>query len=151
MACSKSLHALHLGPNSIGHTNIEMLSVALSTSPMLKCLELFYCCVTGKETEILASGLEENKSLVELDLTGNFIDDRGARALGLMLAINTSLKRLNLSKNKPIGIEGSIGLINAMEQNKTLQKLILPSECEPVEFQSTMLKHIRKENRIHFS
>ena len=151
MACSKSLHALHLGSKRICQTDIEMLSVALSTSPMLKYLELYNCCISGEGAETLASGLEDNKTLVELDLTRNHIDNHGATALGSMLIINTSLKKLNLSENKLIGIEGSVRMINAMEQNKTLHQLVLPSECEPVEFKSIMLQHIREEKRIYFS
>ena len=151
VACSKSLRTLSIGGSRFCLADVEMLSVALSTSSTLRILELFNCHIGGEEAEVLASELEENKTLVELYLTYNDINANGAAALGLMLGINTSLKKLYLSKNKMIGTEGSIRLINAMEHNTTLQTLVLPSECEPVEYQSFLFAHIRQQNRISFT
>ena len=150
VACSKSLCTLYLGFTKFSQTDIEMLSIALSTTSKLKILELYKCYIGGEGAEVLASGLEENKTLVELYLTDNDIDPNGAAALGSMLCVNTSLKKLCLLKNKTIGTEGSIRLINTLEQNMTLQQLLLPSECEPVEYQSFLFTHIRQQNRIFF-
>ena len=147
----ESLHALYIGCSGICQTDIEILSVALSRSPSLKYLDLYNCSVTGEGAELLANGLKENKTLVELNLAKNNINSNGAAALGLMLTINTSLEKLNLSENNLIGIEGSIRLIKAMEQNKTLQQLILPLECEPFKYESTSLEHIYEEIRVTFS
>ena len=104
----------------------------------------------GEGAELLAGGLEENKSLVKVDLSGNNINTNGAAALGSMLEINNTLEVLNLSNNKLIGTEGALRLISSLEKNKTLLKLTLSSECEPVEFGSIFLEHIRYEYRVIF-
>ena len=151
IAVSTSISNLHLNAYHMSLLEMEMLSIALSTNTSLESLELLDCSIDGEAAEVLANGLEENKTLVKVDLRKNKIDARGAAALGSMLAVNTFLKKLNLSDNNAIGIEGAIRLINALEHNKSLVKLAVPAECEPIEYRSDLLKHIREENRISFA
>ena len=152
IACCKSLDTLYLSHigNQLSLTNIEMLSIALSTNTSLTTLKLYSCSITGEGAEVLASGLEENKALAELDLCSNDIDKTGATAIATMLEQNISLKKLNLANNKLIRTDGALRLINALEQNKTLEKLHLPLESEPIEYGSILLEHIREQNRILF-
>ena len=111
---------------------LEMLVVALSSNCYLKTLVvLSYCRIDEEGAILLTSGLEENKSLVRINLSGNNINTNGAAALASMLEVNKSLKKLDLSKNRLTGTEGALRLIIALEHNKTLKKLILSSECEP--------------------
>ena len=150
VACSIFLTKLCIYQSRVSLGELEMLAVALSSNAILKGLTLSNCCIDGEGAETLASGLEENKTLFEIDLSRNNINTNGAAALGSMLEVNISLKKLDISNNILIGTEGALRLINALEQNKTLNKLILPSECEPVEYGSILLEHIRKENRVSF-
>ena len=150
VACSKFLSGFSLKHVKLSLTELEMLSIALSSNCMLNRIKLYDCSIDGEKAELLATGLEESKNLKEVDLTDNNIDANGATALGLMLEVNTSLKKLNLSKNGLIGNRGALRLICALEQNKTLEQLILPAECEPAEYESILFKRIRGENRVLF-
>ena len=149
--CSKSLVHLNLSRNEIQTIEVEMLSIALSTNSVLKTLVLISCGFNGERVELLASGLEENSGLVELDLSLNtMIDLKGATALARMLTVNVSLKRLYLQQNKLIGCEGAVKLINAVESNCCLEKISLPSSCEPIEFRTILIRNVRESGRIDF-
>ena len=151
VACSVHLSGVSLAHINLLPTDFEMLSVALSLNSALKCLELCGCSVDGEGAELLASGLEQNKTIEKVDLSENDIGVTGATALALMLEANTSLKKLKLCKNNLIGTRGALRLINALEQNKTLEELILPSECEPMEYGSVLYEHIKCQNRVYFA
>ena len=146
--CSKSLTDFGRIHSAVSFGELELLSVVLSSNCTLKHLVLAHCGIDGKGAEQLASGLEENKTLVKVDLSGNNIDTNGAVALALMLEANSFLEKLYLFKNRQIGTKGALRLIRALEKNKTLSILILPSECEPIEYQTIV--HIQQENRISF-
>lgn len=48
----------------------------------------------------LSEALKVNKTLVEVDLSLNYIDDEGAKAVASMLDANSTLKMLNMSGNE---------------------------------------------------
>ena len=146
--CSKSLTEFERLHCDVSLKELELLAVIMTSNNILKKLVLSHCGIDGEGAELLASGLEENKTLVKVDLSGNNIDTNGAVALALMLEVNSFLENLNLFKNRQIGTKGALRLIGALEKNKTLSILILPSECEPIEYQTIV--HIRQENRISF-
>ena len=149
--CSQSLVHLNLSRNELQTIEVEMLSIALSTNSVLKTLILISCGFNGETVELLASGLEENSGLVELDLSLNsMIDLKGATALARMLTVNICLKRLHLQQNKLIGSEGALRLINAVESNSCLEKISLSSSCEPIEFRTILIKNIRESGRVDF-
>ena len=150
VACCKYVNTLTLDDNLLSLPNMEMLSVALSVNSALVDLSMCGCSIDGEGAELLASGLEENRTLKKLYLTDNNINTNGAAAFALMLGVNTTLKKLDLCKNKLLGIDGAIKLINALEQNKKLKKLILSHECEPIEYGSILMEDIRRENRVFF-
>ena len=150
VACSKCLIALILDENLLSLPNLEMFSVALSVNVSLLKLSMCSCSIDGEGAKLLATGLEENRRLEELHLIDNNININGAAAFALMLAVNSTLKELNLCRNKPMGVLGAIKLINALEQNKNLKKLILSLECEPIEYRSILMEDIRRENRVLF-
>ena len=128
-----------------------MLSVALSANSSLKTLGMASCSIDGEGAELLSTGLEENQTLLGLDLRQNLINVNGAAALASMLTVNTSLKMLYLSHNKQIGHVGALRLISALQDdNKTLVTLSLPAECEPIEYGSFLMNKIRKSGRIEF-
>ena len=151
VACSKSLTRLYFNRlhSGISVRELEMLAIALSSNYTLKYLAMSECSIDGEGAKALASGLEENKTLLVFNLSFNSINTKGAAALASMLEVNNTLEELNLSDNELIGTEGALRLISSLEKNKTLNKLILSSECQPVEYGSIFLEHIRKD-RISF-
>ena len=50
------------------------------------------CSIDGEGAELLSTGLEENRTLLGLDLRYNPINVNGAAALASILTVNTSLK-----------------------------------------------------------
>ncbi len=151
VAFSKILTHLELCRNHISVEVLEMLSVALSANSSLKTLGMKDCSIDGEGAELLSTGLEENRTLLGLDLRYNPINVNGAAALASTLTVNTSLKMLYLSHNKQIGHVGALRLIGALQDdNKTLETLSLPAECEPIEYGSILMDDIRKSGRINF-
>ena len=70
------------------------------------------------------SGLSDNHTLRELDLSNNQIGSEGAVAVATMLKTNSSLERLHLG-GCGIGSSGGVELGAALERNKTLRFLNL--------------------------
>ncbi len=148
VAFSKILTHLDISLNPLSMEVLEMLSVALSANSSLKTLGMDGCSIDGEGAELLSTGLEENRTLLGLDLRCNHINMNGAAALASMLTVNTSLKMLYLSHNEQISHVGALRLIGALQDdNKTLETLSLPADCEPIEYGSIL---IRKSGRIEF-
>ncbi len=148
VAFSKILTHLDISLNHLSTEILELLSVALSANSSLKTLGMIGCSIDGEGAELLSTGLEENRTLLGLDLRENHVNMNGAASLASMLAVNTSLKILYLSHNEQIGHVGALRLISALQDdNKTLETLSLPAECEPSEYGSVL---IRKSERIEF-
>ena len=84
---STRLENLILSGNAdMGADGIAAIAHALKENTSLRALSLDYCklCVDGDQKaalKALCEGLETNKTLRELDLEGNQIDDEGARML----------------------------------------------------------------------
>ncbi len=105
------------------------------------------CLIDGEGAELLSTGLEENRTLLGLDLRQNLINVNGAAALASMLTVNTSLEILH---NEQIGHVGALTFSALQDDNKTLATLRLPAECEPIEYGSILMDKIRKSGRIEF-
>ena len=99
-AVNKSLHTISIGHNPMGGTqSSKRLAFALMKNLRLRILN-----IAGIEIadgiEHFARLLETTRSLKELDLSANGIDDTGALSLGNALTVNRSVTNLNLKKNK---------------------------------------------------
>ena len=86
--------------NAIGHAGCVALAEALAANP--------------------------HSSLRALSLWSNYVDDKGAVALGAMLRRNTTLTDLNLASNG-VGEVGGAALRDALRHNATLASLDLSS------------------------
>ncbi len=151
IAFSNILTHLDISHIQFSVEELEMFSVALSANSSLKTLGMIGCLIDGEGAELLSTGLEENRTLLGLDLRENHVNMNGAASLASMLAVNTSLKILYLSHNEQIGHVGALRLISALQDdNKTLATLGLPAECEPIEYGSILMDDIRKSGRIEF-
>ena len=151
LPCSRSLESLNISTIKFSLQDMELLSVALAANSSLTYLNLSACSIDEAGAEALADALEDNVVLQHLQLLYNDMDTRGAAALASMLTVNITLKVLNLCGNPDIGTEGAIKLINALDQNKSLETLHLPSSCEPIEFRSILMEDIRKSDRVSFA
>ena len=150
LPCTKSLASLDISYTMLSLPDTELLSAALAANSSLTVLNISDCAIDGAGAEALADALECNVALQHLRLDSNNIDTRGAAALASMLTVNTTLKTIDLIGNPEIGAEGAMRLINALEQNKTLETLGLSSSCEPIEFRSVLMDDIRECQRVLF-
>ena len=151
LPCSNSLESLNISAIKLSLQDTEMLSAALAANSSLTYLDISDCAIDGAGAEALADALEDNVVLRHFRLLYNDINTRGAAALASMLTVNATLKVLDLVGNPAIGTEGAIKLINALEQNKSLETLSLPPSCEPIEFRSVLMDDIRKSERVSFT
>ena len=151
LPCTQSLRSLNISAIKLSLQDTELLSAALAANSSLTYLDVSQCAIDEAGAEALADALEDNVVLQTLKLVYNGINTRGAAALASVLTVNTFLKVLDLSGNPAIGTEGAIKLINALEQNKSLEILYLPPSCEPIEFRSILMDDIRKSKRVLFT
>ena len=154
VSSTTSLEVLDIGGNDISVESIDSLCKALSANSSMRRLNMSHChlttshCVclgqllrhpihcqierlniincslTSDGVEEVVSGLSDNTTLRELDLSCNQIGSEGAVAVATMLKTNSSLERLNL-RLCDIGSRGGVELGAALERNKTLRHLDL--------------------------
>jgi len=128
---SRTLKSLNLAKNKLSPSNVSGLSgaglralgQALGKNPALHHLDLSHNSIDTAGALYIASGMKSNTNLQSLDLSQNpRIGDKGAIALGELLPVNRSLKRLNLS-NTEMGDQGLEVIAQALEFNTSLQIL----------------------------
>ena len=149
-----SLESLSIGWNDISVESIDLLCKGLSANSSMRRLDMggchlttshcvclgqllrhpihckieeldFYrCSMTSDGVGEVVSGLSDNHTLRELDLSDNQIGSEGAVAMATMLKRNSSLETLQLHMCS-IGSSGGVELGVALERNKTLRVLWL--------------------------
>lgn len=97
--------------NRMSTNGAAALSKAVKNNKILQFLNISGTSL-GEGIELLAAGLENNHSLVSMDLSNNSIQGRHIEKLSKVL-VSTSLKDLNLASNK-IADEGCEYLANMM-------------------------------------
>ncbi|KAJ0026645.1 hypothetical protein NQD34_017645, partial [Periophthalmus magnuspinnatus] len=129
----------------------ETLSQAVKSCKTLKVLHLYQSRVDDTQCRLLVKHLLDHPSLTKLDLSFNYIEDRGARAISKLLtrsklktltlyctairdhgakafahslSTNTTLEELNLSLNL-VGDEGGQAIATALLSNSSLKTLNL--------------------------
>lgn len=117
-----SLHKLELHGCRVPVSAVDALADVLAKG--IKCLVLSLCSLGQAQAKSVAILLECNKSLLELDLRGNMIDDVGAVRLAQALRSNQSLEKLNLEANC-INSQGVVALIDALKHNTVMKELNL--------------------------
>ncbi|XP_018517186.1 dynein regulatory complex subunit 5 isoform X1 [Lates calcarifer] len=101
----------------------ESLAQALKSCETLKLLRLHQSHIDDKKCRLLVKYLLDHPSLRELDFSHNLISDRGARAIGKLLA-RSKLEILNMCDNDIRG-PGGKAIAHALSKNSTLLSLNL--------------------------
>ena len=116
---------LDLSHNKLGNEGIKLLSEAVKNNHTLEKLNLSNI---GMESEGMGylSELKDNKSITDLNISGNKIGIKGIEYLIDYLNGNSSLTALNISKTL-VGAAGMIQLYKALYNNKTISSLYLDS------------------------
>lgn len=119
---NSSLHKLELHGCHVHARAIDALAEVLAKGTV-QCLVLSACSLA--QAQSVSVMLEINKSLLELDLRGNLINDMGAIRLAQALRCNRNLLKLNLEGNHRINSQGVVALIDALKHNTVLKELNL--------------------------
>ena len=133
LAHNASLAELNIGGNILSVTSECWIHLfkALCNNTSLKKLDIGDNQLGVKGSLVLAEMLSCNKSLTELNLGWcNFFDVKFTMLIASGMHHNTSLKKLDISRNK-LGMEGSVALAEILSCNKSLTELHLSvSEAE---------------------
>ena len=142
-----SLEKLYMSHSNFSSENVFNLASVLKLNTRLKEMDIGNCSIQSDSVH-LAKALEENTTtnLVMMVLSYNSIGPESAHAFAGMLNRNQSLKRLRLD-DASIGVEGTLGLIESLRNNATLEKLVLSKKCKPDSF-STLDKVL--QDRVKF-
>ena len=106
------------------------LAKALHHNSTILELKLLRNKITDKGAVALADALHHNSTLQSLDLDSNSIGDEGAVALAEALCKNQSLQTLDLSRNSGIGDRATGKFVEALTQNSSINRVILPGRCK---------------------
>lgn len=124
---NKSLTELGISFPGIGSDSATMIGDTLKQTTTLLSLRLECVEFGDVGAIAIANGIKENdsSSLKVLKLSVCNIGAVGARAIATMLATNKSLIELDLTGNEMLWKEGVITIVNALKKNKSLRTLTL--------------------------
>lgn len=127
-ALKKNLHLsiLDLGHNNLQFEHVHCLSLALIRNQTIKYLNLSNNKPTSMGLQAIAKGLQMNDALKTF--IAYALDADIGQFLGLILASNSSLTRIDLSANNA-GCDGGKFIGEGLEKNQNLKILDL-SECQ---------------------
>lgn len=121
-SCSR----LKLSGNAIGTRGAEALAGALRGNLAVRLASLYVdgCSLNDAGTAAIFGALEENDTLVELNLDGNECGERACAALRAALGCNVALETLGLFRcgMRP---EGAQRLAEGLEENVSLLNLLM--------------------------
>ena len=119
------LEELNISHNSISDLGVYYLASVINSS-VLKRINLAENDISDEGAVCLAEMLATNTNLIELSLTRNHIGNYGMNKLASTLTNgDTRLESLNLSANEDITDESIDSLLDMMARNQSLKKLDL--------------------------
>ena len=114
---NKSIQSLVIPENQIGNEGVIVIAHALKHNTTLQTLDVSNNNIFEEGAMFLAGVLEtQNKTIVEVRLTGNCLRNEGAVALAKAVAVHPVLEHLEL-RNCVIDDEGIIALCNGVRNN----------------------------------
>jgi Ran GTPase-activating protein (RanGAP) involved in mRNA processing and transport len=156
-----ALTTLNLSSNLIGghwvRSKQQMVSTpegpkaiadALLVNGALTKLSLAHNKLEEVGTKAICEALEQNKTLKELDISGdwagsNIGETAGVKHVAKMLGVNGGLTKISLAKNG-LGEEGTKAICEALEQNTTLKELDLSGHHVSNIGETAGAKHVAK-------
>ncbi|KAI8578401.1 hypothetical protein K450DRAFT_247731 [Umbelopsis ramanniana AG] len=77
----KSLQLLDVSNTTLGDVGVSGICNLFKQTSYLKSINMNYCGINSGHMDLISAALQENKSLVEMKLSGNKIMDQGMKAL----------------------------------------------------------------------
>ena len=119
------LHHLNLRNNEIGIEGARHIAESLTDAKaVLKTLDLSYNRIGAVGARYLTYIIDKNKSIVNLLLEGNQLEDEGIRRICWTLKENNSLKVLHIGSNNCTAV-GASYIADALSANNVLSELYL--------------------------
>ena len=132
--------------NKIKWTSYQKFWSSMIPNKTIQKLNLNKTDLSDRVIEKMGLYLEQQDiSLLDLDLSRNFISDEGIKVLSKSLMVNKTLKYLNLRHNR-IREDGYKIFSEYLSENKTLEELSLSENAisnEGIKHLSTFLPHNR--------
>jgi len=119
---NKTILYLNLNWNFIDDQEMEIFSEVLKNNKIIQYFGLQWS--NYSKMKYLSKSLIFNKTIIELKLIQNNIDDNGVKNLSDMLKKNTTIKSINLHGNK-ISNKGIRYIADMLKINKTLEEITL--------------------------
>lgn len=114
---NQSIQSLVIPENQIGNEGIAVIAHALRQNSTLQTLDISNNNIYEEGAQFLATVLEgQNKTLVELRMTGNCIQNEGAFALARAFAVHPALEHVEL-RHCTIDDQGIIDICRAVSTN----------------------------------
>ncbi len=154
ISATSSLRVLCLQGCEIGPICMKAIGKALRSNATLKSLDLSFTNTLLEGTLSIFEALKANSTLEILVYSGNYVGGGdGGKVVFEALAVNSSLKRLFLSKTD-LGSKGAIFIADAIKINSTLEQLYMAwnaIQCVGTEQMSAALKVNSSLKRLNLS
>ena len=121
---NRGLKTLNISDCDIDDQGMKSLASALNMNGSLQMLDLSWNrAVTGIGFMALGESLKRNRGLKTLDISDCSIDDQGMKSLASALEMNGSLEELDLSGNRVVTGIGFMALGESLKRNRGLKTL----------------------------
>ena len=126
---NRGLMSLDISYCSIGDQGMELLASTLEMNGSLEELNLRWNCAgTGIGLMAMGESLKRNRGLKTLNISYCGIDDQGMKSLASALEMNGSLEELSLRGNRAVTGIGHVALGESLKRNRGLKTLDI-SRC----------------------
>ena len=109
----------HLTTKPVTHTAVQYLASVLDNNPKLQELDISCLDLDSEETIIILKGMKNLTNLTELDISHNVTTNDAAKNLASLLSHSISLQRLHLYSCS-LQTDGAIDILNAIKSHSCL-------------------------------
>lgn len=122
IAIDRSLIKINLEGFKLQEQTMKMFCTALKSSNAVEILILKQCQLGTGEAQELSQFLQQNSSIVDLDVANNNIEDVGLHSITESLKKTTSIKKLSVANNN-INDEGASHISTLISISKTIASI----------------------------